>query len=70
MHGDCYLDNCWITKVGMLVEALYSVDNNEEDQSPAILTDLRRLLEGLNLADEELENEDQEDTDIIMYQDE
>ena len=54
----------------MLIEAQYSVDNNEEDESAAIWTDLRRLLEGLNIANEELENEDQEDTDIIMYQDE
>ena len=54
----------------MLIEAQHSVDNNEEDESAAILTDLRRLLEGLNIANEELENEDQEDTDIIMYQDE
>ena len=32
--------------------------------------DLRRLLQGLIISDEELENEDQEDTYIIMYQDE
>ena len=71
MHGDCYLDTCWITKIlHMLIEAQYSVDNNEEDESAAILTDLRRLLEGLNIADEELKNGDQEDTDIMMYQDE
>ena len=54
----------------MLIEAQYSVINNEDDESAAILTDLRRLLEELDIADEELENEDKEDTDIIMYQDE
>ena len=73
MHGDCSLDTCWITKVPHAYRSsvlAYLVDNNEEDESAAILTDLRRILEGLNIADEELENEDQEDTDIIMYQDE
>ena len=71
MHGDCYLDTCWITKIlHMLIEAQYSVDNNEEDESAAILTDLKSLLEGINIADEELENEDQEDTGIIIYHDE
>ena len=59
-----------LRKFRMLIEAQYYVDNNEEDEWAAILTQLRRLLEGLNIADEELENEDQEDTDIIMYQDE
>ena len=51
----------------MLIEAQYSVDNNEEDELVDILTDWRKLLGGLNIADEEL---DQEDTDIIMYRNE
>ena len=65
MHGDSYLETCWITKVPhaySLIGAQYSDDNNEEE-SAAILTDLKRLIEGL-------ENKDQENTDIIMYQDE
>ena len=51
------------------IEAQCSVDNNEEDGSAATLTDLRRLLERLNIAisaDEELANEDQEGTNVIM----
>ena len=70
----CMVTASWtlagLRKFRMLIEAQYSVDNNEEDESAAILTDSRRPLEGLNLADEKLENEDQEDTGIIMYQDE
>ena len=39
-----------LRKFRMLKEAHCSVDNNEEDESAALLTDLRRLLEGLNIA--------------------
>ena len=43
-----------LRKFRMLIEDQCSVDNNEEDESTAILTDLtlRRLLAGLNIADE------------------
>ena len=52
----CMVTATWtlagLRKFYMLIEAQYSVDNinNEENESAAILTDLRRLLEGLNLA--------------------
>jgi hypothetical protein len=56
----------------VLIEQLYSVERNEEDESGAILTDLRKLLDqGLSITDEgEIEDEDREDTDILMYHDE
>ena len=55
----------------MLIKQQYSVERNEEDQSGAILTDLRKLLERLSITDEgEIEDEDREDTDILKYHDE
>ena len=49
----CMVTATWtlagLRKFRMLIEAQYSVDNNEEDESAAILTDLRRLLEGLKM---------------------
>jgi hypothetical protein len=43
----------------VLIDQQYSVKRNEEDESGAILTDLRKLLEGLSITDEEeIEDED------------
>ena len=71
----CMVTATWvlagIRKLRGLIEQQYSVERNEEDESAAILTDLRRLLEGLSITDaEEIEDEDQEDTDILMFHDE
>ena len=45
----CMVTATWtlagLRKFCMLIEARYSVNNNEEDESAAILTDLRGLLE-------------------------
>ena len=59
-----------IRKLRVLIEQLCSVERNKEDESGAILTDLRKLLERLSITDEgEIEDEDREDTDILTYHD-